>query len=98
MAIFFAMLAAVSFGVLPLLVRRGLRLAPEKAIAAFVQNGVALVLSAIVPGALPAARHPRRGAGRGPEAPRAARRFGSPDAELAPARQERERDEPERRE
>lgn len=52
MAIFFAMLAAVSFGVLPLLIRRGLRLAPEKAIAAFVQNGVALVLSAIVATAL----------------------------------------------
>lgn len=52
MAIFFAMLAAVSFGALPLLVRRGIRIAPEKAIAAFVQNGLALVMTTIVAAAL----------------------------------------------
>jgi drug/metabolite transporter (DMT)-like permease len=52
MAVAFAMLAAVSFGVLPHLLRRGLRRAPEASLAAFTQNAIAFLLSAIVATAL----------------------------------------------
>jgi drug/metabolite transporter (DMT)-like permease len=43
-AVAFSLLAAVSFGALPLLVRRGLALVPERAVAALVQNGAGLVV------------------------------------------------------
>jgi hypothetical protein len=43
-AVVVSLLAAALFGTLPLLIRRGLAIAPERAIAAFFQNGFGLVV------------------------------------------------------
>ncbi len=51
-AVLLALLAAALLGTLPLLIRRGLSLAPERAIAALFQNGFALLICGAVAVAL----------------------------------------------
>jgi drug/metabolite transporter (DMT)-like permease len=51
-AVLFALLAAMLLGTLPLLIRRGLQLAPERAMAALYQNGIAFLICAAVAAAI----------------------------------------------